>query len=93
MATKNALKGGYQSGQLGRTVNPLRFASIVRIYLFPPKYNMEVFIMEQQFDKRILKMTPQELEQHLHFRRKGFVIQNKKGKGSYKRKNKYNIAE
>lgn len=45
--------------------------------------------MEQQFDKRILKMTPQELEQHLQFRRKGFVIQNKKGKGSYKRKSKY----
>lgn len=46
--------------------------------------------MEQKFDKRILKMTPQELEQHLHFRKKGFVIQNKKGKGSYKRKDKYN---
>ena len=48
--------------------------------------------MEQKFDKRILKMTPQELEQHLQFRKKGFVIQNKKGKGSYKRKNKYNTV-
>ena len=48
--------------------------------------------MEQQFDKRIFKMTPQELEQHLHFRRKGFVIQNKKGKGSYKRKSKYELV-
>lgn len=41
-------------------------------------------------DKTMFKMNKEELQDYLHFRRRGFVIQNKKGKGSYKRKNKDN---
>ena len=37
------------------------------------------------FDKRILKMTKDELEKYLHFRKRQFVVKNKKGKGSYNR--------
>lgn len=37
------------------------------------------------FDRRILKMTKDELEKHLHFRKRQFVSKNKKGKGSYNR--------
>ena len=40
-------------------------------------------------DKSIFKMTPDELETWMHFRKAGFKIENRKGKGSYKRKSKY----
>lgn len=36
-------------------------------------------------------MDKEELQQWLHFRKAGFVKQNKKGKGSYKRKSKYSL--
>ena len=32
------------------------------------------------------KMTPEELQQFLHFKKRGFSIPPKKGKGSYNRK-------
>lgn len=31
------------------------------------------------------KMTPEELQQFLHFKKRGFSIPSKKGKGSYNR--------
>lgn len=34
-------------------------------------------------------MTPEELEQYLHFKNKDSIIPNKKGKGSFKRKEKH----
>lgn len=40
-------------------------------------------------DKRILKKSPEELQLYLHFKKRGFKIENKKGKGSYKRHSKY----
>ena len=44
----------------------------------------------KKFDKSIFKMTPEELQIWLHFRRANSRIENKKGKGSYKRKEKHN---
>ena len=44
---------------------------------------------KKEFDKSLLKMTPEELEQWLHFRKAGSRIENRRGKGSYKRKPKY----
>ena len=40
---------------------------------------------EKSFDKRILKKNPEELQEWLHFKSRGSVVSNKKGKGSYKR--------
>lgn len=42
----------------------------------------------EKFDKRILKKSPEELQQYLAFRRKAGRIPAKKGKGAkYDRKN------
>ena len=41
----------------------------------------------EKFDKRMLKMNPEELQQYLAFKRKGSKVPSKKGKGSYDRKN------
>ena len=41
----------------------------------------------EKFDKRILKKSPEELQQYLAFRRKAGRIPAKKGKRSYDRKN------
>ena len=40
-------------------------------------------------DKSMFKMTPEELQQWLAIRKKGYAIENKKGKGSYTRKAKH----
>lgn len=40
-------------------------------------------------DKRMFKMKPEELQLFLHFKKRGFKIENKKGKGSYKRNPKH----
>jgi stalled ribosome alternative rescue factor ArfA len=37
--------------------------------------------------KEMFKKTGDELQQYLQFRRRGSVVRNKKGKGSYDRKN------
>lgn len=37
-------------------------------------------------DKRIFKKTPEELQGLLEFRRRGYKVKPKKGKGSYSRK-------
>lgn len=36
-------------------------------------------------DKQILKKSDEELQEYLQFRRRGWWVNNKKGKGSYKR--------
>ena len=48
--------------------------------------------MNKKFDKSIFKMKPEELELWLQFRNSSTCINNKKGKGSYKRKPKYGIS-
>ena len=40
-------------------------------------------------DKRMFKKSPEELQQYFHFKKRGFAIENKKGKGSYSRKKKH----
>ena len=45
------------------------------------------------FDKRVLKMTPEELQEHIRFRRMGSVVPNKKGKGSYNRKKSKKVGD
>lgn len=44
---------------------------------------------KKRIDKSMFKMTPDELATWLHFRKAGSRIENRKGKGSYKRKPKY----
>lgn len=46
----------------------------------------------EKFDKRILKMSPEELQQYLAFKRKGGKVPSKKGKGSYNRKKFKEVA-
>lgn len=41
----------------------------------------------EKFDKRMLKMNPEELQAYLAFKRKGGKVPAKKGRGSYDRKN------
>ena len=36
-------------------------------------------------DKAMLKKSGEELQQFLHFRKRGFVVPSKKGRGSYNR--------
>lgn len=40
-------------------------------------------------DRRMFKKTEEELQEYLTYRKRGFVIKNKKGKGSYNRKEKH----
>lgn len=40
-------------------------------------------------DKRSLKKTGEELAEYLQFKRRGYLVGNKKGKGSYKRNEKH----
>ena len=44
----------------------------------------------KKFDKRIFKKSPEELEQYMIFKRRGSRVENRKGKGSFKRKPKHN---
>lgn len=41
-------------------------------------------------NKEHLKKSGQELQEYLAFRRRGFTVPSKKGKGSYKRKERNN---
>ena len=43
----------------------------------------------KKLDKSIFKMNSEELEHWLHFRKAGYKVENRRGKGSYKRKPKY----
>lgn len=40
---------------------------------------------EASIDKRIFKKSPEELRLYMYFKKRGFKIENKKGKGSYVR--------
>lgn len=44
------------------------------------------------FKKEYLKKTPEELQEYLKFKKRGFKLKNKKGKGSYRRKEKHKQA-
>lgn len=44
---------------------------------------------EVTINKQMFKKSPEELQLYLHFKKRGFAIMNKKGKGSYKRKSKH----
>ena len=44
---------------------------------------------ENNIEKRMFKKSPEELQLYLHFKKRGFKIENKKGKGSFKRKPKF----
>ena len=44
---------------------------------------------KEKFDKSMFKMSPEELQKWLHFRKANSRVENRKGKGSYKRKPKY----
>lgn len=44
---------------------------------------------ENGIDKRIFKKSPEELQLYLYFKKRGFLLENKKGKGSYTRKQKH----
>lgn len=45
--------------------------------------------MAKKVNKTMFKMSDEELQLWLYNRKRGFVIENKKGKGSYNRKNKH----
>lgn len=40
---------------------------------------------KEKLDRRVFKKTGEELQQYLHFRKRGSRVENKKGKGSYNR--------
>ena len=40
---------------------------------------------KEKIDRRVFKKEGEELQQYLHFRKRGSVTENKKGKGSYNR--------
>lgn len=44
---------------------------------------------KKKVDKSMFKLPPEELEAYCQFQRRHSVIENKKGKGSYKRKPKH----
>ena len=44
-----------------------------------------VIMKEKKIDRRVFKKEGEELQQYLHFRKRGSRVQNKKGKGSYNR--------
>ena len=44
--------------------------------------------MKEKTIKTMKKKTGEELQQFLLFKRRGFVVENRKGKGSYKRQKK-----
>lgn len=44
-------------------------------------------------DKRYLKKEGEELQDYLNFRKRGSKVENRKGKGSYKRNQKHKKKE
>lgn len=44
---------------------------------------------KKKINKQSFKMEGEELQQYLHFKKRGSVVENKKGKGSYKRHEKH----
>ena len=48
---------------------------------------------KKTIDMRMFKKEGEELQQYLHFRKRGSVVQNKKGKGSFNRRKNKKIEE
>lgn len=44
---------------------------------------------ESSYDKQMFKKSPEELQLYLYFKKRGFRVENKKGKGSFERRPKY----
>ena len=42
-------------------------------------------------DNRMNKRSPEELEEYLQFKRRGYYVKSKKGKGSYDRKSQSRV--
>lgn len=49
--------------------------------------------MNEKEIKHMFKKSPEELALYTHFKKRGFVKKNKKGKGSYNRKRKHKNKE
>ena len=45
--------------------------------------------MKEKEIKQMFKKSPDELALYMHFKKRGFVKKNRKGKGSYTRKHKH----
>lgn len=43
----------------------------------------------KKLNKKMFKKSTEELQDYMMFKRRGSVVPSKKGKGSFKRKNKY----
>lgn len=43
-----------------------------------------------KINKQAMKKSPEELEMYMHFKKRGFAVPPKKGKGSFKRKSRNN---
>ena len=50
---------------------------------------LEKETVDDGYDKRVNKKTGEELQEYLQFQRRGFIVPPKKGKGSFKRKQKH----
>lgn len=50
-----------------------------------------IFLKKKNFDRRIFKKSPEELEQYQMFKRRGSFVPSKKGKGSFKRHSKHGL--
>jgi hypothetical protein len=57
--------------------------------IFIEKKERKRKMKKNKVDKKMFKKSPEELEQYIHFKKRGFAIDNKKGKGSYSRKTKH----
>ena len=49
--------------------------------------------MKKETIKQMFKKSPEELEAYMAFKRRGSRVENKKGKGSYKRHKKHREKE
>lgn len=47
--------------------------------------NTKMKNQKKKIDKRMFKKEGEELQQYLHFRKRGSIKENQKGKGSYNR--------
>lgn len=48
---------------------------------------------KKQLDRRVFKKEGEELQQWMNFRKRGSRVENKKGKGSYKRNKRVGADE
>lgn len=48
---------------------------------------------KKEIDRQVFKMEGEELQQYLHFKRRGSVVKNKKGKGAYNRQENKKIKD